>query len=169
MLDSAEDLRDLDPPGNRLEKLRGDRRGQRSIRINDQWRVCFAWDDRDAFQVEIVDYHCAKLSRTRSHGTMPTGKKIPPVHPGKILKEEFIEAYALSQNEVAQAIGVDTARINKIVNEQRSVTADTAIRLAQYFDTTPGFWMNLQRQYDLQTAEAEHGEQIRREVQPMEV
>lgn len=57
MLNSAEDLRDLDHPGNRLEKLRGGRKGQRSIRINDQWRICFAWDDGDAYQVEIVDYH----------------------------------------------------------------------------------------------------------------
>lgn len=100
---------------------------------------------------------------------MSDRKTIPPVHPGKILKEEFIEAYGLSQNEVAQSIGVDTARVNKIVNEERSITADTAIRLAQYFDTTPGFWMNLQRQYDLRTAETEHGDEIRREVQPMGV
>ena len=57
-LNSATELRDLAaPPGNRLEALRGDRKGQHSIRINDQWRVCFVWRDRDAYDVEIVDYH----------------------------------------------------------------------------------------------------------------
>jgi proteic killer suppression protein len=58
VLNSAKSLRDLAvPPGNRLEALKGDRSGQHSIRINDQWRVCFVWRDRDAFEVEIVDYH----------------------------------------------------------------------------------------------------------------
>jgi toxin HigB-1 len=56
-LDSATSLRDLALPGNRLEKLYGDRAGQHSIRINDQWRICFRWEDGDAFEVEIVDYH----------------------------------------------------------------------------------------------------------------
>lgn len=58
MLDAAETLADLRvPPGNRLEKLSGDRDGQYSIRINDQWRICFGWDEGDAHDVEIVDYH----------------------------------------------------------------------------------------------------------------
>ena len=58
MLDAAEGVGDLrTPPGNRLEKLKGDREGQWSIRINDQWRICFKWEDGDAFEVEIVDYH----------------------------------------------------------------------------------------------------------------
>lgn len=58
MIDKAERLADLlEPPGNRLEALRGDRAGQHSIRINDQWRICFAWRDEDAYEVEIVDYH----------------------------------------------------------------------------------------------------------------
>jgi len=58
LVDAAEQLEDLRvPPGNRLEKLRGDRASQHSIRVNDQWRVCFRWKDSDAFEVEIVDYH----------------------------------------------------------------------------------------------------------------
>ena len=58
VLNNAKDLNDLRaPPGNRLERLRGDRRGQHSIRINDQWRICFEWHDGDAFEVEIADYH----------------------------------------------------------------------------------------------------------------
>ena len=58
MLNRAEDLNDLRmPPGNRLEALKGDRKGQHSIRINDQWRICFLWQDKDVFGVEITDYH----------------------------------------------------------------------------------------------------------------
>jgi proteic killer suppression protein len=58
ILDAAESLEDLRvPPGNRLEKLSGDRQGQHSIRINDQWRICFGWEEGDAFEVEITDYH----------------------------------------------------------------------------------------------------------------
>ena len=58
LIDAAEQLEDLRvPPGNRLEKLVGDRKGQHSIRINDQWRICFRWSDGDAFDVEVVDYH----------------------------------------------------------------------------------------------------------------
>lgn len=57
MLDAAKDLRDLSAPGNRLEKLRGNRKGQHSIRINDRWRVCFVWRNGDAHDVEITDYH----------------------------------------------------------------------------------------------------------------
>ena len=58
LLDAAERLDELRiPPGNRLEALKGDRKGQHSIRVNDQWRVCFRWDDGDAYEVEIVDYH----------------------------------------------------------------------------------------------------------------
>jgi len=58
ILDAAESLDDLRvPPGNRLEKLKGDRKGQYSIRVNDQWRICFVWSDGDAYDVEITDYH----------------------------------------------------------------------------------------------------------------
>ena len=58
MLNRAEDLNDLRvPPGNRLEALKGKRKGQHSIRINDQWRICFLWQDKDVFDVEITDYH----------------------------------------------------------------------------------------------------------------
>jgi len=58
LLDAAEKLEDLRiPPGNQLERLAGDRKGQYSIRINDQWRVCFRWEEGDAYEVEIVDYH----------------------------------------------------------------------------------------------------------------
>lgn len=94
--------------------------------------------------------------------------QIPPVHPGEILEKDFLEPYGLSQNQVAKAIRVDAARINQIVRGERGITADTALRLAKYFDTSPGFWMNLQRRHDLERAEEEVGDQIDRDVQPLE-
>lgn len=100
---------------------------------------------------------------------MTDQEKIAPVHPGEILEKDFLEAYGLSQNEVAKAIRVDAARINQVVRGERSITADTALRLAKYFDTSPGFWMNLQRRYDLEVAEEKVGDQIEREVQPLNV
>src|SRR5438067_12924986 len=73
MLDSAKDLNDLRvPPGNRLEKLGGDRRGQYSVRINDQWRICFRWRDDGAWDVEIVDYHSGRyMTRNRMGRSIP--------------------------------------------------------------------------------------------------
>jgi addiction module HigA family antidote len=78
--------------------------------------------------------------------------KLPPIHPGEILLEEFMEPLNLSQNALARAIGVSPRRINQIVGKQRSVTADTALRLARFFDVSPQFWMGLQAQYDLEKA-----------------
>ncbi|MGZ5207452.1 MAG: HigA family addiction module antitoxin [Sulfuricurvum sp.] len=75
---------------------------------------------------------------------------ITPVHPGEILQEEFLEPYALSQNALANAIGVSARRINEIVNKKRSITADTALRFSIYFGTSPDFWLHLQFKYDLE-------------------
>ncbi len=115
------------PPGNRLERLRGDREGQHSIRINNQWRVCFVWSEGNAHQVEIVD-----------------------------------------MNKLALDLRVPVTRIAEIVNERRGITADTALRLARYFKTTPQFWMNMQLHYELQVAEDELAVRVEREVRPME-
>ena len=76
-------------------------------------------------------------------------EKLKPVHPGEVLLEEFLKPMRLSQNRLALAIGVDTCRINEIVLEKRSVTADTALRLAHFFGTSPRFWLGLQADYDL--------------------
>lgn len=90
--------------------------------------------------------------------------KLPPVHPGEVLAEEFLGPLGLSQNKAARAMHVPPRRINEIVLGKRSVTADTALRLARFFGTTPDFWMNLQAHYDLERARDEAGEQIEREV-----
>jgi len=77
-------------------------------------------------------------------------KKIKPIHPGEILMEEFLVPLNISQYRLAKDIGVSPRRINEIVHNIRSITADTALRLAKYFGTTPYFWLNLQSHYDLE-------------------
>jgi addiction module HigA family antidote len=79
-------------------------------------------------------------------------ERLKPVHPGEVLREEFLKPMGLSQNRLALAIGVDARRINEIVLEQRSITADTALRLAHFFGTSPQFWIGLQAEYDLDVA-----------------
>jgi addiction module HigA family antidote len=92
-------------------------------------------------------------------------KKLPPVHPGEILLEEYLKPLGISQNKLGRDLGVPAQRINEIVRGQRSITVDTALRLARYFQTTPQFWLNLQSRYDLEMAqETRLVERITREV-----
>jgi antitoxin HigA-1 len=92
-------------------------------------------------------------------------KDYPPTHPGEILLEEFMEPLGLSQNALARALAIDPARINEIVRGKRSISADTALRLARYFGTTPELWMNLQSRYDLQMAKEMKASEIENRVQ----
>jgi addiction module HigA family antidote len=92
-------------------------------------------------------------------------KKLAPVHPGEVLFEEFLKPLGISQNRLALSIGVHPRRINEIVLHKRRVTAETALRLARYFGTTPQFWLGLQADYDLDVAADELGERLEREVQ----
>jgi len=91
-------------------------------------------------------------------------------HPGEVLREEFMKPLGLSANALALALRVPATRIGDILRTEKSraVTADTAIRLARYFGTTPEFWLNLQSAYELSLAAAENGAAIEREVQPRE-
>ena len=89
-----------------------------------------------------------------------------PIHPGEVLREEFLVPLGLSAHALAQALRVPATRINDVVNERRAVTADTALRLARYFGTTPEFWMNLQAAFDLRSAEAGSKAAIERDVLP---
>jgi len=91
-------------------------------------------------------------------------KKLNPVHPGEVLLEEFLTPMGLSQNRLALSIGVHPRRINEIVLEKRRVSADTALRLARFFGTTPQFWLGLQTDYDLDMAEEEMGNRLEKEV-----
>jgi len=92
-------------------------------------------------------------------------KKLKPVHPGEILKEEFMVPLGLSMMDLR----VPVTRIAGIVNERRGITADTALRFARYFKNTAAFWMNLQTRYDLEVAEDELADKVHRDVQPLEV
>lgn len=89
-------------------------------------------------------------------------------HPGEVLKEEFMEPLELSANRLAIDLAVPATRIGEIIraDKPRAITADTALRLARYFGTTPGFWMNLQAAYDLSKAEAEKGREIVSRIRP---
>ena len=78
--------------------------------------------------------------------------KITPIHAGEILLEEFMQPFELSQNALAKALHVTPRRINEIVNKKRSITADTALRLAKFFGNSAEFWMNIQNRFDLETA-----------------
>ncbi|NBB86636.1 MAG: HigA family addiction module antidote protein [Bacteroidetes bacterium] len=98
---------------------------------------------------------------------MTSQRTLPPVHPGEVLNEEFLAPLNLSQNKLAMSIRVPAPRISEIVRGKRTVTVDTALRLARFFGTTPRFWLNLQTRYDLETAGDELEDRIAREVQTL--
>jgi len=91
-------------------------------------------------------------------------KKISPIHPGEILFEEFLKPMNLSQNKLGRDLGVPPRRINEIVHGKRRITADTALRLATYFNNSPSFWLGLQMDYDLDVAEDILSLRIKKEV-----
>lgn len=91
-------------------------------------------------------------------------ERLPPVHPGEVLWEDFMQPLGLSRYRVAKDIGVPTLRISQIVRGERAVTADTALRLGRYFGTSAGVWMRLQARYELEKAEAQLAERIVQEV-----
>jgi addiction module HigA family antidote len=91
-------------------------------------------------------------------------KKMPPIHPGEILMEEFLEPMEITQYRLAKDISVPARRINEIVHSKRGVSADTALRLSKYFGTTERFWMNLQARYDLEVQKDLLGDRLDNEV-----
>ncbi|ABQ33160.1 hypothetical protein BBta_0902 [Bradyrhizobium sp. BTAi1] len=153
-LNAAAGLGDLrSPPGNRLEALTGDRQGQHSTRITDQFRVCFIWTADGPADVEIVDHHRKGAAMT---------KKLKPMHPGEVLREKFLIPLAMSAGALAKVCGLPRTRIERIASEQTGVTADTALRLAKALDTTPELWLNLQTDYDVQVAKRSLGKTLDR-------
>ncbi len=96
-----------------------------------------------------------------------TSDKLPPVHPGEILFEEFMTPLAITQYRLSKDIGVHPRRINQIVHGNRAVTADTALRLSRYFGTSERFWMNLQCRYDLEVEKDRLGDRLEREVKEL--
>jgi addiction module HigA family antidote len=96
----------------------------------------------------------------------PMSRKLPPIHPGEVLREEFLKPMDLTPYAVAQACGVPRTRIERLAREETPVTADTALRLGKYFGTTAAFWMRMQAQYDLERAEDEVAAEIRK-IEPV--
>jgi addiction module HigA family antidote len=91
-------------------------------------------------------------------------QKLPPIHPGEILLEEFLNPMGLSQYRLAKDTGMPPRRINEIVHGTRAITADTALRLARFFGTSESFWLNLQAKYDLEVARDRLGDRLEKEV-----
>jgi addiction module HigA family antidote len=114
--------------------------------VEGQWRICFIWTEEGPADVEIVDYHTA----------VPTPNRVT-THPGEMLSEEFLKPLGMSVHALAMALRVPATRIGAIVKGERSVTADTALRLARFFGTSPEFWINLQAMHDLTKARLESG------------
>ncbi len=114
-----------------------------------------------------------KIMPTRSKSSITTDlsrrrhkRVLPPIHPGEMLREEFLVPMGLSANALAIAIGVPATRIGEIVNERRGITADTALRLGRYFHMSAEFWMNLQSRYDLESARFQLEKQINQRIKP---
>jgi addiction module HigA family antidote len=97
-------------------------------------------------------------------GDLTTGRRLDPVHPGSILMTEFIEPLGLTRYRVAKAIGVQQRRIDEICAGERSISADTAVRLGLAFSVDPRFWLNLQAQYDIEVILQAHGDQLVEEI-----
>ena len=156
-LDAATALGDLRvPPSNRLERLRGDRRGTYSIRVNRQYRITFRFSDGDAYRVCCEDYHQKKrktpMPKKHAKGDIPaTGLPThrPPTHPGTILRHRFLEEMDMTQAEAARRMDIPVTRVNELVRGKRGITARSALRLSRLLGTTPQFWMNLQAGWDL--------------------
>jgi addiction module HigA family antidote len=150
-LEAAHVLHDLAAlPGNRFEALKGDRKGQYSIRINDQWRICFEWPDGSARRV-------SRLSIITEANIMASRA----IHPGEHLAEE-LDALDMSAAELARRLKVPTNRVTAIMNGQRAISGDTALRLAHFFGTSPQFWLNLQNLYEIRLAEEKSGKAIKK-------
>ena len=93
-------------------------------------------------------------------------KRLPPIHPGEILSEEFLKPIGMSMNKLADELHVPANRITQIVEGRRSITGETALRLARYFGTSAEFWLGMQKDYDLHVARDEFEAEVKRQVQP---
>ena len=97
---------------------------------------------------------------------MAKSRRLPPIHPGEILREDFMVPLGISMNKLALDLRVPVTRVAEIVHERRGITPDTALRLGRYFNTSARFWLNAQAAYDLEVAQDEHQDAVEREVRP---
>ena len=98
---------------------------------------------------------------------MAKKEKLAPIHPGEVLREDFMEPLGLSANRLAMELRVPVTRIADLIRERRAITPDTSLRLGRFFNTTARYWLNLQAAYDLESAEDELRDEIERDVRPM--
>ena len=137
MVEAATEIRELAaPPSNRLEKLKGDRLNQWSIRVNDKYRICFKWEKSRACEIDFY-----RLSLTKGRRNM--NKKIL-ISVGDIIKEEYLDPMGISAYRLAREIGVSTSLMSQIIRGKTAISADTAWRLGQFFDTSAQYWLNMQ-------------------------
>jgi|JI10StandDraft_1071094.scaffolds.fasta_scaffold66139_3 addiction module HigA family antidote len=117
----------------------------------------YVWTDAGFENVIVEDYHprCPMTDRL-----------YPPIHPGEILQEDFLDGFGITQHKLAASIGVPPRRINEIVHGKRRISADTALRLGRYFATDPQFWINLQARYDLEVEKDALGDSLD-SIQPL--
>jgi addiction module HigA family antidote len=121
-----------------------------------------ATDRIDVMSVKREDLDAGRID----FADVVTGKRLPLIHPGDILRDDFLQPMKISVYSLAQALKVPRSRVNDIVLGRRGMSADTAFRLARYFGTTPDFWINLQARYDLDAAHRKLRLRIEREVRP---
>ncbi|MEK8020879.1 MAG: HigA family addiction module antitoxin [Candidatus Parabeggiatoa sp.] len=95
-----------------------------------------------------------------------TTKKLPPIHPGEILKEEFLEPFGMSQQQLAESLNVSRQQISNIIQGKQAITAEMALRLGRYFGLSAKFWLNLQNHYDLDVAEEALSKRLAQEIKP---
>ncbi|GEM_PF-174097 len=169
MLDAAETLDDLAAaPLAQPVALSGGVPGSRAILFGGDWRLRFVWPEGGAckagagFSREELDRELVDMSKAT------TGDRLDAVHPGEILKEQFLEPKDISVYALANAIKVPRSRANDIVLGRRAITADTALRLGHFFGTSAEFWIRLQAHHDLDIARREDGKAIAGEVEALQ-
>jgi len=180
MLDAASDLGQLAAArGSRLEKLAGDRAalgasgltisgasvssGGPAMRSMSSWSTITEESASMTILREDVEAGRVDLDGFAERGALPMG----PVHPGEILREEFMAPAGLSARALARSLGVPPNRVTMIINGERAVSAETALRLARFFGSTAGFWLRLQAAHDEAVARATWGGRVEREVVPL--
>jgi addiction module HigA family antidote len=143
MINNAQNVVDLRiPPANHLEKLSGNLSEFYSIRINNQWRIIFKWQNDTAFEVQIVDCRLSLKIKVMAN--------LKNIHPGEVLKEEFLEPLGITAYRLSKETFIPQTRVSEILKGNRRITADTALRLSRYFGTSAKFWLGLQDDYDLE-------------------
>lgn len=137
-INSAKEIEELQfPPSNRLHKLLGDRKNQWSISINDQYRICFKFENGNATDVEIVDYHQERII-----------KKTFNVHPGEILKE-YLDEMEISAYKLSHATGISESNLSELINGKKNITARLSLLLGKFFGFNEEYWLRMQNHYDI--------------------